>query len=104
MSEAEAELSIPIAKARTVAPKKRRKLKDNWWRHAVGLIGIVVSLFPLVFVISSAFNRDNTLQGAELIPVARHDRTTSPISCATTSPTRAAASPTRPTCTGSSTR
>ena len=69
MSEAEAEVTIPIAKRRAVAPKKRRKLADNWWRHAVGVIGIVVSLFPLVYVISSAFNRDNTLQGAELIPV-----------------------------------
>ena len=69
MSEAEADLTIPIAKARAVAPKRRRNLKDNWWRHAVGVIGIVVSLFPLVFVISSAFNRDNTLQGAEVIPV-----------------------------------
>jgi arabinogalactan oligomer / maltooligosaccharide transport system permease protein len=69
LSEAEADLTIPIAKARAVAPKRRRNLKDNWWRHAVGVIGIVVSLFPLVFVISSAFNRDNTLQGAEVIPV-----------------------------------
>ena len=69
MSEAEADVSIPIAKARALAPKRRRNLKDNWWRHAVGMIGIVVSLFPLVYVISSAFNRDNTLQGAELIPV-----------------------------------
>ena len=51
MSEAEADLTIPIAKARAVAPKRRRNLKDNWWRHAVGVIGIVVSLFPLVFVI-----------------------------------------------------
>ena len=69
MSEAEADLSIPIAKTRVAAPKRLRKLRDSWWRHAVGAIGIVVSLFPLVYVISSAFNRDNTLQGAELIPV-----------------------------------
>jgi len=69
LSEAEADLSIPIAKTRVAAPKRLRKLRDSWWRHAVGAIGIVVSLFPLVYVISSAFNRDNTLQGAELIPV-----------------------------------
>jgi arabinogalactan oligomer/maltooligosaccharide transport system permease protein len=69
LSEAEADLSIPVARTRTASPKKRRKLSDSWWRHAVGVIGIVISLFPLVYVISSAFNRDNTLQGAELIPV-----------------------------------
>jgi arabinogalactan oligomer/maltooligosaccharide transport system permease protein len=50
-------------------PRRKAKLKDTWWRHAVGIIGIVVSLFPVVYVISSAFNRDNTLQGASLIPV-----------------------------------
>jgi arabinogalactan oligomer / maltooligosaccharide transport system permease protein len=68
LSEAEADLVIPIAKTRTAAPKKRRNVRDNWWRHAVGVIGIVISLFPLVYVISSAFNRDNTLQGASLVP------------------------------------
>jgi arabinogalactan oligomer/maltooligosaccharide transport system permease protein len=40
-----------------------------WWRHAVGIIGIVVSLFPVAYVVSSAFNQDNTLSGATLIPV-----------------------------------
>jgi len=51
------------------APRRRRNLRDTWWRHLVGIVGIVVSLFPVVYVISSAFNRDNTLQGASLIPV-----------------------------------
>lgn len=50
------------------APRNRAKFKDTWWRHLVGVIGIVVSLFPVVYVISSAFNRDNTLQGASLVP------------------------------------
>jgi arabinogalactan oligomer / maltooligosaccharide transport system permease protein len=53
----------------TKQPKRRAKLKDTWWRHVVGIVGIVVSLFPVVYVISSAFNRDNTLQGASLVPV-----------------------------------
>jgi arabinogalactan oligomer / maltooligosaccharide transport system permease protein len=50
-------------------PHWRRQLKDTWWRHVVGIIGIVVSLFPVAYVVSSAFNRDNTLSGATLIPV-----------------------------------
>jgi len=67
--------AIPDVAIREVAltkvrrPGGRAKLKDTWWRHAVGIIGIVVSLFPVVYVISSAFNRDNTLQGASLVPV-----------------------------------
>ena len=58
-----------VALTKVKAPKSRAKLKDTWWRHAVGIIGIVVSLFPVVYTVSSAFNRDNTLQGASLVPV-----------------------------------
>jgi arabinogalactan oligomer/maltooligosaccharide transport system permease protein len=61
--------TVPLADTRTKGPKQRAKFKDTWWRHLVGIVGIVVSLFPVVYVISSAFNRDNTLQGASLIPV-----------------------------------
>jgi arabinogalactan oligomer/maltooligosaccharide transport system permease protein len=74
MSEAEvvpdvAIRTVPLAAERVKGPGHRNKLKDTWWRHLVGIVGIVVSLFPVVYVISSAFNRDNTLQGASLIPV-----------------------------------
>jgi arabinogalactan oligomer/maltooligosaccharide transport system permease protein len=58
-----------VALTQLKAPKTRARLKDTWWRHLVGIIGIVISLFPVVYVISSAFNRDNTLQGASLVPV-----------------------------------
>jgi arabinogalactan oligomer/maltooligosaccharide transport system permease protein len=61
--------AVPLADTRTKGPGRRRRFKDTWWRHLVGIVGIVVSLFPVVYVISSAFNRDNTLQGASLVPV-----------------------------------
>jgi arabinogalactan oligomer/maltooligosaccharide transport system permease protein len=61
--------TVPLTDTRTKGPVRRTKWRDLWWRHLVGIIGIVVSLFPVVYVISSAFNRDNTLQGASLIPV-----------------------------------
>ena len=61
--------TVALSDVRTKGPKRRLKFKDTWWRHLVGIVGIVVSLFPVVYVISSAFNRDNTLQGASLIPV-----------------------------------
>ena len=33
------------------APQRSRlKLKDNWWRHAVAMIAVVVALFPVVFI------------------------------------------------------
>ena len=60
--------AVPVARARVVQRRDRPRLKDTWWRHAVGIIAIVVSLFPVAYTISSAFNRDNSLQGASLIP------------------------------------
>jgi arabinogalactan oligomer/maltooligosaccharide transport system permease protein len=54
--------------AATRARRPKISFKGNWWRHLVALIAMVVALFPVVFVASSAFNRDNTLQGATVIP------------------------------------
>ena len=78
MTTSEPELTPPvIAGTRTAAtrantavrgPRRSVRFKDTWWRHLVGLSGIVVALFPVVYVVSSAFNRDNTLQGASLVP------------------------------------
>jgi arabinogalactan oligomer/maltooligosaccharide transport system permease protein len=61
--------TVPLTDIRVRGPRRKANFKDLWWRHLVGVIGIVVSLFPVAYVISSAFNRDDTLQGASLIPV-----------------------------------
>ena len=69
MSEAEivtpAAVSVPQAVRK---PSGRPKFKETWWRHVVGIVGIVISLFPVVYIISSAFNAQNTLSGAQVIP------------------------------------
>ncbi len=39
-----------------------------WWRHAIALIAVLFALFPIAYVISAAFNADQTLGGATLIP------------------------------------
>jgi arabinogalactan oligomer/maltooligosaccharide transport system permease protein len=49
--------------------RNKPKLKDTWWRHVVGIVAAIVSLFPVVYMISSAFNRDQTIGGATLIPL-----------------------------------
>jgi arabinogalactan oligomer / maltooligosaccharide transport system permease protein len=68
--------ALPDAAVRTAPlvrtarrPSRRQRLKDTWWRHVVGILGILISLFPVAYVVSAAFNRDNTLSGASLIPV-----------------------------------
>jgi arabinogalactan oligomer / maltooligosaccharide transport system permease protein len=47
----------------------RPKLKDTWWRHVVGISATIISLFPVAYMISSAFNRDQTIGGATLVPL-----------------------------------
>jgi arabinogalactan oligomer/maltooligosaccharide transport system permease protein len=49
-------------------PRRRATLKDTWWRHVVGIAATIVSVFPVAYMISSAFNRDQSLGGAQLIP------------------------------------
>jgi arabinogalactan oligomer/maltooligosaccharide transport system permease protein len=49
-------------------PRKKPRFKDTWWRHAAGIIGLVFSLFPVVFIISSSFNRDQSIGGAQIVP------------------------------------
>jgi arabinogalactan oligomer / maltooligosaccharide transport system permease protein len=61
-------ITATMADVRTRGPVRRNKLKETWWRHAVGIVAGIFALFPIAYVISSAFNRDNTLQGASLIP------------------------------------
>ena len=48
--------------------RKRPKLHDSWWRHAIAIGAVVVSLFPVAYIVSAAFNGNNSLTGSSLIP------------------------------------
>lgn len=41
---------------------------DHWWRHVLIILAIVVAVFPPLYVITAAFNADQTLSGSSLIP------------------------------------
>ena len=65
-AERQAELALPsVAERRR---KKRSGFADNWWRHLVALSGVVIALFPVAYIVSAAFNGDNSLSGSSLIP------------------------------------
>jgi arabinogalactan oligomer/maltooligosaccharide transport system permease protein len=48
--------------------RPRRLFGGTWWRHAVGIGAAVISLFPVVYVVSAAFNADSSISGSSLIP------------------------------------
>ncbi len=66
MSTREAELAAPVAAERR--RKRGPSLADTWWRHAIALCAVVVSLFPVAYIVSAAFNGNNSLTGSSLIP------------------------------------
>jgi arabinogalactan oligomer/maltooligosaccharide transport system permease protein len=59
---------IPVAETRRRRAPRRPKLKDTWWRHAVGILGALFALFPPAYVLSAAFNGNQSLVGGGLIP------------------------------------
>jgi arabinogalactan oligomer/maltooligosaccharide transport system permease protein len=67
MSTAEIAAAKPVA-AEAKAPRRRPKLVETWWRHLVGVVAVVVSLFPVWFVASAAFNRDQSVSGTSFLP------------------------------------
>jgi arabinogalactan oligomer / maltooligosaccharide transport system permease protein len=61
-----AESGLPRAAEK---PRRRRPgLGDLAWRHVVAVVAVFFALFPVVYVVSAAFNADDSLGGASLIP------------------------------------
>ena len=59
------------AQPRVAERRKRRRrpiLEGNWWRHLVAWAAIAIALLPVAYVVSAAFNADQTLRGSSLIP------------------------------------
>lgn len=50
------------------APRRRPSLAVNWWRYLISLVAIAFALFPVLYVVSAAFNPIDSLSGASLIP------------------------------------
>ena len=66
MSTREAELNVAVARERR--RKKGPGLSDTWWRHVIAIIALIFALFPVAYILSAAFNGDNSLSGSSLIP------------------------------------
>jgi arabinogalactan oligomer/maltooligosaccharide transport system permease protein len=51
------------------APRKRLSFSDTWWRHLVGVVAALFALFPIWFVVSAAFSREDSVSGTSVLPV-----------------------------------
>ena len=72
MSAAERAVAAALETAAGVAaeaPKPERPpFREVWWRYLVGLIAMAFALFPVVYVVSAAFNPVPSLSTASVIP------------------------------------
>jgi arabinogalactan oligomer/maltooligosaccharide transport system permease protein len=65
LEQAEA-VATPRVRERTT--RRRRLFAGNWWRYLVSLLAIAFALFPILYVISAAFDPIPSLTSASLIP------------------------------------
>jgi arabinogalactan oligomer/maltooligosaccharide transport system permease protein len=58
-----------VARPRAASARRRRRfLRGNWWRYLVSLAAIAFALFPIVYVVSAAFDPIPSLTSASLVP------------------------------------
>jgi arabinogalactan oligomer/maltooligosaccharide transport system permease protein len=60
--------AVAGTRAAEAAPGRRPLFSYNWWRYLVSLAAIAFALFPVVYVLSAAFNAVPSLTSAQLIP------------------------------------
>jgi arabinogalactan oligomer/maltooligosaccharide transport system permease protein len=61
-------LAIPLLVEKAESAPRRRPSRGIWWRHALAILALIWSLFPIVFIISAALNPSGTMNTAELFP------------------------------------
>ena len=63
-----AETAAAVGLQTRVQTRRRPVFGGTWWRHVVALIAVLWAILPVAYVASAAFNADQTLGGASLIP------------------------------------
>lgn len=62
--------SVAIPRAVEAREPRPRRSGGVWWRHALGVVALVWSLFPIVFLVSAALNPAGSLSTSQLVPTA----------------------------------
>ena len=64
LDQTEAAPAVRTAEVR----RKKSSFASDWWRYLVGLLAIAFAVFPILYVISSAFNPVDSLGSTGVIP------------------------------------
>jgi arabinogalactan oligomer/maltooligosaccharide transport system permease protein len=65
LDQAEAGYKVEAIEA---APRRGPRRGANWWRYLVSLLAIAFAVFPILYVVSAAFNPVDSLSGSGLVP------------------------------------
>lgn len=57
-----------VREAPTPAGSRTKSGGGVWWRHALALLALAFAIFPILFIVSSAFNNAGTLSTSGLLP------------------------------------
>ena len=68
MSAVDSALERAEPQVRAQRKRLRPSLRGDWWRHLIALAAVAVAIFPVLYVASAAFNADQSLGGATLVP------------------------------------
>jgi arabinogalactan oligomer/maltooligosaccharide transport system permease protein len=52
----------------TTPGPERPPLREVWWRYVVGLVAMAFAVFPVIYVVSAAFNPIPSLSTASIVP------------------------------------
>jgi arabinogalactan oligomer/maltooligosaccharide transport system permease protein len=64
-------LTAAVTRARSrekKVPKPKLAFGETWWRHAIGIVAGVSALFPVWFLCSAAFSREDSVSGTTFLP------------------------------------
>jgi arabinogalactan oligomer / maltooligosaccharide transport system permease protein len=64
LDQTEAAPAVRTAEVR----RRKSRFASDWWRYLVGLLAIAFAVFPILYVISSAFNPVDSLGSTGVIP------------------------------------
>ncbi|HEX2062103.1 MAG TPA: sugar ABC transporter permease [Thermoanaerobaculia bacterium] len=68
VAEHSVERAVTPSALRTSTRRRRRGGGATWWRHVVAIIAIAFALFPILYIVSSSLNADQTLSASSLLP------------------------------------
>jgi len=60
--------TVAVPRVAEAGRRRRPGLSGNWWRYLVGLLAIAFAIFPILYVVSAAFNPVDSLSSSGLIP------------------------------------